>query len=109
MSNTRFDVAGIGNAIVDVLAKTDDTFLATHALSKGAMTLIEGDVAERLYMEMTDPVEQSGGSAANTIAGLASLGASCAFIGKVHDDVLGDRFRDAIREAGVDVFHGGRL
>ncbi len=101
MSNARFDVVGIGNAIVDVLAKTDDAFLATHELSKGAMTLIDGAAAERLYLEMADPVEQSGGSAANTIAGLASLGASCAFIGKVHDDVLGDRFRGAIREAGV--------
>lgn len=101
MNDTRFDVAGIGNAIVDVLAKTDDAFLATHDLSKGAMTLIDGDAAERLYKEMHDPMEQSGGSAANTIAGLASLGGACAFVGKVHDDALGDSFRDAIRGMGV--------
>lgn len=101
MSNSRFDVVGIGNAIVDVLARADDDFLARHDLLKGAMTLIDGDTADRLYQEMSDPVEQSGGSAANTIAGLASLGGSCAFIGKVHDDVLGERFRDAIRAGGV--------
>jgi len=101
MSNARFDVVGIGNAIVDVLAKTDDAFLATHDLPKGAMTLIDGDTAERLYKEMDSPLEQSGGSAANTIAGLASLGGECAFIGKVHDDGLGDSFRDAIRAMSV--------
>ena len=101
MSNTRFDVTGIGNAIVDVLAKTDDAFLTTHGLPKGAMTLIDGDAAERLYKEMGNPVEQSGGSAANTIAGLASLGGACAFVGKVRDDTLGDSFRDAIRGMGV--------
>ncbi len=101
MSNSRFDVVGIGNAIVDVLAKADDDFLAGHDLQKGAMTLIDGGAADRLYGEMAEPMEQSGGSAANTIAGLASLGAECAFIGKVHDDILGERFRDAIRGEGV--------
>lgn len=101
MSDARFDVVGIGNAIVDVLAKAEDAFLTTHNLPKGAMTLIDGDAAERLYGEMSDPVEQSGGSAANTIAGLASLGGTCAFVGKVRDDILGDSFRDAIRGLGV--------
>ncbi len=95
------DVVGIGNAIVDVLAKAEDSLLTEHDLAKGTMTLIDAETAERLYGVMSEPMEQSGGSAANTIAGLASLGANCAFIGKVRDDLLGDRFRAAIQELGV--------
>lgn len=101
MSDQQFDVVGIGNAIVDVLAHSDDAFLADNDLAKGAMTLIDEERAEALYGAMRNPVEQSGGSAANTIAGLASLGAKTAFIGKVRDDALGDSFRAAIRAEGV--------
>jgi len=101
MVDTPLDVVGIGNAIVDVLAHGDDGFLAEHGLSKGAMTLIGVDAAERLYGCMGAAVECSGGSAANTIAGLASLGGSGAFIGKVCDDHLGEVFRHDIRALGV--------
>lgn len=101
MADTQFDVVGIGNAIVDVLAHSDDSFLVDNDLAKGAMTLIDEDQAEALYGAMRDPLEQSGGSAANTIAGLASLGARAAFIGKVRDDGLGSSFREAIRAEGV--------
>ena len=97
----RYDVIGIGNAIVDVLAHSDDDFLAAHGLAKGAMTLIDADTAKALYHAMAPAIECSGGSAANTIAGLASLGATTAFIGKVHDDQLGSIFRHDIRALGV--------
>lgn len=97
----RFDVVGIGNAIVDVLAHADDAFLAQHALAKGAMTLIDAATAEKLYAAMGPGLECSGGSAANTIAGLASAGGAAAFIGKVRDDQLGQVFAHDIRAAGV--------
>ena len=101
MTETRFDVAGIGNAIVDVLAHAEDAFLDAHGLAKGAMTLVDADVSEALYGNMGPGIECSGGSAANTIAGLASLGARAAFIGKVRDDQLGQVFRHDIRASGV--------
>ena len=101
MTEHTFDVVGIGNAIVDVLARSDDSFLADNDLAKGAMTLIDEARAESLYQAMLDPIEQSGGSAANTIASLASLGARAAFIGKVRNDGLGDSFRRAIQAEGV--------
>lgn len=101
MADTRFDVLGIGNAIVDVLSHAEDDFLDRHALAKGAMTLIEEDTAERLYDDMGPAVEVSGGSAANTIAGLASLGADCAFMGKVKKDQLGRVFAHDMRAMGV--------
>jgi sugar/nucleoside kinase (ribokinase family) len=94
-------VLGIGNAIVDVLAHTDDTFLARHGLAKGAMTLIDVDRAIELHGGMEGTVECSGGSAANTMVGIASLGGSAAYIGKVRDDALGEAFRRDIRAAGV--------
>jgi sugar/nucleoside kinase (ribokinase family) len=97
----RFDVLGIGNAIVDVLGRADDSFLAEHGLAKGAMTLIDAHQAERLYAAMGPGRECSGGSAANTIAALASIGASCAFVGKVRDDQLGQVFAHDIRALGV--------
>jgi sugar/nucleoside kinase (ribokinase family) len=97
----RYDVIGIGNAIVDVLAHADDAFVAAHGLAKGAMTLIDADTAKVLYDAMAPAIECSGGSAANTIAGLASLGARSAFIGKVRDDQLGAVFRHDIRALGV--------
>ena len=101
MAEAHFDVLGVGNAIVDVLAHADDAFIDTHGLAKGAMTLIDEDTASRLYDAMGPAVECSGGSAANTIAGLASLGGSGAFIGKVCDDELGAVFRHDIRALGI--------
>jgi sugar/nucleoside kinase (ribokinase family) len=98
---TRYDVVGIGNAIVDVLARAEDSFLAAHGLAKGAMTLIDDAAAERLYAAMGPGRECSGGSAANTIAALAAIGARCAFIGKVRDDQLGQVFAHDIRALGV--------
>ncbi len=96
-----FDVVGIGNAIVDVLAHAEDRFLEDHGLAKGAMTLIDAGQAETLYQAMGPGIEVSGGSVANTLAGLASLGGSGAFFGKVRDDQLGEVFAHDIRAAGV--------
>jgi sugar/nucleoside kinase (ribokinase family) len=101
MAATRFDVLGIGNAIVDVLARTDDDFLARQKMRKGAMQLIDEPQAARIYDAMGPAVEVSGGSAANTIVGAASLGARTAFVGKVKDDELGRVFAHDIRAAGV--------
>ncbi len=101
MSGTQFDGVGIGNAIVDVLARTDDHFLAQNRLSKGAMTIIDAQTAEELYGKMGPGVEVSGGSAANTIASIATLGGRGAFIGKVMDDQMGQVFRHDIRAVGV--------
>ena len=101
MTQTDIEVIGIGNAIVDVLSQTDDDFLNENGLAKGAMTLIDADQAEGLYAKMGPGVEVSGGSAANTIACLASLGGKGAFIGKVRNDQLGDVFRHDIRAGGV--------
>jgi sugar/nucleoside kinase (ribokinase family) len=101
MADETIDVLGIGNAIVDVLAQTDEAFLAAQDLPKGAMTLIDGARAEALYDLMGPAVEVSGGSAANTMAGLASLGARAGFIGKLRNDQLGGIFRHDIRASGV--------
>jgi sugar/nucleoside kinase (ribokinase family) len=95
------DVVGLGNAIVDVIAHAEDAFLAAEGMAKGAMTLIEAERAETLYARMGPGVESSGGSAANTMAGIASLGGRAAFIGKVKDDQLGAIFAHDIRAAGV--------
>lgn len=95
------DVVAIGNAIVDVLARSDDGFLAEHALTKGGMQLIDAEMAETLYAGMAAAVEISGGSAANTLAGLAALGKNCGFIGQVCDDQLGTVFAHDIRAMGV--------
>ena len=99
--DARFDVVGIGNAIVDVLAHADDAFLARHAMNKGSMALIDAETADRLYADMASGIECSGGSAANTIAGLASLGGRGAFIGKVKNDELGKVFHHDIQAIGV--------
>ena len=104
-SNRTLDVLCIGNAIVDVLAHTDDSFLDDHAMVKGSMQITDPDRARTIYAAMPPAVEMSGGSAANTAAGLASLGISAAFIGKVAEDDLGDVFAHDIRAAGV-AFHG---
>ncbi|MCP4330442.1 MAG: adenosine kinase [Alphaproteobacteria bacterium] len=96
------DVLGIGNAIVDVIGQTDDAFLSSYGLVKGAMTLVDAAGAKRLYDAMGPATEMSGGSAANTIAGLASLGGRGAFIGKISDDQLGGIFRHDITSVGID-------
>lgn len=101
MTDRELDVVGIGNAIVDVLSHAEDDFLVEQGLAKGTMALIDTDRAEALYAAMGPAVEASGGSAANTIAGIASLGGRAAFIGKVSNDQLGGIFRHDIRAAGV--------
>lgn len=102
MREGKYDVLGIGHAIVDILANTSDAFLNKHAIAKGAMTLVDGYRAETLGHAMKDTVEASGGSAANTMVGIASLGGKAAFIGKVNDDKLGQVFASDIHKAGVD-------
>jgi sugar/nucleoside kinase (ribokinase family) len=101
MSQPRYDVLGIGNAIVDVIARADDDFLLKHDMRKGTMSLIVEEQAEHIYESMGPAVEISGGSAANTIVGVASFGARAAFVGKVKDDVLGRIFGHDVRAAGV--------
>ena len=101
MSDAQFDVTAIGNAIVDVIAKADDALLVEHKLPKGGMSLIDTETAERLYKVMGPGHEASGGSAANTVAGVAALGGRAAYIGKVADDQLGDVFTHDIRAVGV--------
>jgi sugar/nucleoside kinase (ribokinase family) len=101
MTNAPYDVLAIGNAIVDVIARAEDDFLARQGMTKGAMTLIDEDRAQRIYEAMGPAVESSGGSAANTIVGVASLGARTAFVGKVRNDTLGNVFIHDIRAAGV--------
>lgn len=101
---TYYDVVGIGNAIVDVLAKVGDRFLTERELPKSCMTLLNAQDAGKIYADIVPEREVPGGSAANTVAGLASLGSAPAFIGKVHDDVLGQEFTRDIGAAGVDFF-----
>ena len=91
-SETTYDVVGIGNALVDVLSHEDEDFISAHDLTKGAMTLIEDDRVEELYAAMSHRTEMSGGSAGNTLVGLASFGGRAAYIGRVHDDELGAVF-----------------
>ena len=107
MSNrdaTFYDVVGIGNAMVDVMAKVGDGFLSERKLAKSEMTLVNAQDAGKIYADIMPEREVSGGSAANTVAGLASLGGAPAFIGKVHDDELGQEFSRSIGGAGVDFF-----
>ena len=101
MADTRFDVAGIGNAIVDVIAEASDTFLNENGIARGGMTLIDEARATELYGLMPPALEASGGSCGNTIAGVASLGGRGAYFGKVRDDQLGDVFTHDIRSLGV--------
>lgn len=101
MAPARYDVLGIGNAIVDVLARTEEDFLLKQGMHKGTMALIDEARAQAIYAAMGPAIEISGGSAANTIVGLASLGARGAFVGKVKDDELGRSFSHDIRAAGV--------
>lgn len=101
MTAPRYDVLGIGNAIVDVIARAEDDFLVAQGMHKGAMALIDEARAAAIYDAMGPATESSGGSAANTIVGVASFGARAAFIGKVKDDELGRTFAHDIRAANV--------
>ena len=101
MSDIRFDVLAVGNAIVDVLAPATDEFLEKEGIPKDAMNLIDEDRARTLYANMAPGTEASGGSAANTVAGIASLGGRAAYVGKVAKDQLGDIFSHDIRAIGV--------
>src|SRR5215472_2446359 len=101
MTSIRYDVLALGNAIVDVIARTDDDFLLKQAMRKGSMSLIDEARAAQIYEAMGPTVEVSGGSAANTIVGVAGFGARAAFIGRVKDDSLGAVFAHDIRAAGV--------
>jgi sugar/nucleoside kinase (ribokinase family) len=101
MAAESLDVVGIGNAIVDVISKADEVFLSRQGLAKGSMRLIDAAQAAALYEAMGPGIEMSGGSAANTIAGIASLGGTGAYIGKRGDDALGEVFAHDIRSIGV--------
>jgi len=101
MVSARYDVLGIGNAIVDVIARAEEDFLLKQGMHKGTMALIDEARAETIYDAMGPALEISGGSAANTIVGLASLGGRGAFVGKVKNDGLGRAFSHDIRAAGV--------
>jgi sugar/nucleoside kinase (ribokinase family) len=101
VSAPHLDVLGFGNAIVDVLARTEDDFLIRHGMRKGGMTLIDETQAETIYAAMGPGIEISGGSAANSMAGVASLGGRAGFVGKVKDDALGLIFDHDIEAAGV--------
>lgn len=98
---TKFDVLTVGNAIVDIIANCDDSFLTDNAIIKGAMNLIDAERAELLYSRMGPALEASGGSAGNTAAGVASFGGKAAYFGKVSSDQLGDIFKHDIRAQGV--------
>jgi len=102
MTEARYDVIAIGNAIVDVMAPAADALVEELGMVRGGMALIDTDRANQLYAAMGSAVEISGGSAANTLAGLSALGAKCAFIGQVADDQLGEIFAHDIQAGGID-------
>ena len=102
MTDPRYDVVAIGNAIVDVMAPCEDELIEELGLAKGGMTLVDTERAKELYDAMGRATEISGGSAANTLAGMAALGAQCAFVGQVAKDQLGDIFAHDIRAVGID-------
>jgi adenosine kinase len=101
MADVKYDVLGIGNALFDVLVRTDEAFLAKHGMTKGSMSLIDEARAAAIYKDMGPATEVSGGSAANTIVGIGSLGARAAYVGKVKDDQIGKLYVHDIRSAGV--------
>ncbi len=101
MSDAKFDVLAIGNAVVDIIANTQDNFLASENIIKGAMNLIDEERAQHLYSVMGPAIETSGGSAGNTAVGVASMGGKSAYFGKVCNDHLGEVFTHDIRAAGV--------
>ncbi len=102
MNNKNYDVLAVGNAIVDVLSQESDQFLTEHNLTKGSMALIDQERTNQLYSKMQQTVEQSGGSAGNTVAGISSFGGCCAYIGKVADDPFGHVFKRDMQAIGVD-------
>ena len=97
----KYDVVGIGNAVVDVLTTADDSFLELMGIEKGIMQLVERDRAEVLYGAMDDRKQAAGGSVANTIAGVGNLGLSTGFVGRVHDDALGRFYAEAMEMDGT--------
>jgi len=101
MTSAKYDVLGIGNAIFDVLVQTDESFLRRHGMTKGGMALIDEARALSIYQDMGPAIEMSGGSAANTIVGVANLGARAAYVGKVRDDQIGRLYTHDIRAAQV--------
>jgi sugar/nucleoside kinase (ribokinase family) len=101
MTSAKYDVLGIGNAIFDVLVQTDESFLGRHGMTKGGMALIDEARALSIYQDMGPAIEMSGGSAANTIVGVANLGARAAYVGKVRDDQIGRLYTHDIRAAQV--------
>ena len=101
MTSAKYDVLGIGNAIFDVLVQTDEGFLASHGMTKGGMALIDEARAGSIYRDMGPATKMSGGSAANTIVGIANLGARAAYVGKVRDDEVGRLYTHDIRAAQV--------
>ncbi len=109
MTAPRYDVLGIGNAIVDVIARAEDDFLIKQNMQKGGMALIDEDRARAIYQAMGPATESSGGSAANTIAGVASFGARAAFVGKVRNDDLGTVFGHDIRALEGRLRYAARL
>jgi sugar/nucleoside kinase (ribokinase family) len=100
--DSQYDIVAIGDAIVDVIATCDDAFLVEHALPKGSMQLLDTSAADRLYAAMGTAQETSGGSAANSMAGIAAMGGRAAFIGQVADDQLGAIFRHDMTALGVE-------
>src|ERR1700737_4582179 len=101
MAEAKYDVLGIGNAIFDVLVQTDEEFLSRHGMTKGGMALIDEARASAIYRDMGPSTQMSGGSAANTIVGLAGFGARAAYVGKVKDDQIGRLYTHDIRASGV--------
>ncbi|MCR9219545.1 MAG: adenosine kinase [Alphaproteobacteria bacterium] len=101
MADARYDVLGIGNALVDVLVSVEDAFLSAESLPKGGMMLVEADQSDALYAKLGPATERSGGSCGNTMAGLAALGGRGAYIGKVRDDAFGKVFRHDLTTLGV--------
>lgn len=98
----QYQVVGIGNAIVDVISQSDDSFLDLMGIQKGIMQLVERERGEMLYAGMTNRTQKPGGSVANTVAGLGALGMSTAFIGRVHDDALGRFYASEMVADGTD-------
>src|ERR1700752_2183662 len=101
MTTAQYDVLGIGNALFDILVRTDDSFLASHGMTKGAMALIDEAQAAAIYKDMGPATEVSGGSAANTIVGVAAFGARGAYVGKIKNDQIGGLYAHDIRAANV--------
>ena len=109
ISEPIYDVVGIGNALVDVIAHADDDFISQQSLVKGSMTLVDTDRALHLYKALGTAVEMSGGSAANTVCGVASFGGKAAYIGKVSHDDLGEVFGHDLLAVGVHFSPGHHL